>query len=178
MEKVVLLDNGAGKIKYGIKHGSNPAVVEGSMPNHIAKINKQMTILIGDDTDNILDGSLLQYTRPFDRGYVNNWGCELDIWSKIFNEKLGLRSFSDVGVVVTEPPLNPAPWQDDYNEIVFEYYGFHSYTRRPASWFSLFNFSSSSTDTYNSCGLVIDSGFSFSHAFPFIDGKCQKGSVS
>ena len=43
-----------------------------------------MQKLIGDDIDEVKNGSLLNYMRPFDRGYLNNWQAEIEVKYKSF----------------------------------------------------------------------------------------------
>ncbi len=174
-----ILDNGAGHIKAGFLHQDNPSHI----PNTTAKVNKSMQYLVSDQIDSFNNGSMLHYTRPFDRGYLNNWQCEIEIWTRLFSENYKLRP-QETSLILTEPPLNPSTLQNDANEVVFEYFGFPEYLRRPSIWFSAYGcvnnpewiqpqkFVSSS----HSC-TVVDSGFSFTHVAPFINLKCQKDAV-
>jgi actin-related protein 6 len=178
---IILIDNGAGRCKFGrYTKSSNSSA---SMPNCTARIPKQMQILMGDDIDYIANGSLLQYSRPFDRGYLNNWGVEIDIWNRMLSHSsMGMGSNTNLGdysLMMTEPPFNPDPWQDETNEVVFEYFGFNAYLRRPAGWFSAYNhyLENPMQSTYPQSSLIIDSGFSFTHILPFIDMKCIKPAV-
>lgn len=172
----LVVDNGAGRLKYGFDCDEKPRnVFHGT-----AKINKTMQVLNGDQVDSCQNGSMLLFTRPCDRGYINNWKCEIDVWTRMLetlNRKIPMDSTS---LVVTEPPLNPESIQNCMNELVFEYFGFEEYFRKPSSWFSCYEFCNNSqynSDGLDSC-LVVDSGFSFSHAYPFIDGKSQNYAVS
>ena len=81
---------------------------------------------------------------------------------------------------VSLQPLYLEAIQNDMNEIVFEEYNFNAYLRKPASWFSAFEFSENPPEDHfnTSCCTVLDSGFSFSHIMPYLDGKCQKSAVS
>jgi len=103
-------------------------------------------------------------------------------------------------LVLTEPPFSPEPIQNDTNEVVFEEFGFNEYLRRPAAWFSAYEFEQTRSSgkvgeasprapstaaqrqlqqqhpTYNCC-TIVDSGFSFSHILPFVDGRCKKTAV-
>eukprot|EP01035_Chromulina_nebulosa_P022047 gene22047-28540_t len=142
-ENCLIVDNGAGRIKYGLYNSEisyNDYNIK-SIPNCSARIHKQMQILIGEEIDNFHNGSLLQYTRPFDRGYLNNWPLEIDIWRSLLdqtNGSLNIKDINNCSLIMTEPFLNPDPWQNDTNEVLFELF-------------------------------VIDSGFSFSHATPYIN---------
>lgn len=57
---VLILDNGAFKIKYGFDNESRP---KGSSANCTAHVRKQMVSYVGDQLDAALNGSLLQYNR-------------------------------------------------------------------------------------------------------------------
>ena len=140
----------------------------------------QMQAVIADQVDAVHNGSLLHYTRPFERGYLNNWHCEIDIWTRLFsNSSLLPTNPAESCLVLTEPPFAPDALQNDMNEVVFEHFGFRECLRRPASWFSAYEFSQDPPEgTCNpTCCLVLDSGFSFTHLMPFVDVKCQKHAV-
>ena len=173
----LIIDNGAGRIKYG-KYSPNGNIFN-SMPNCTARIAKQMQVLVGDDIDKIYNGSLLQYLRPFERGYLNNWPAEIEIWTKLLADpNLNIQNISEHSIVMTEAPFNPIPWQNDTNEIIYEYFGFKSQLRLPAAWFSNYEFQHTHPEIeYPENATIIDSGFSFTHVLPFLDGKCIKHAV-
>lgn len=163
----LLLDNGAGSIKAGWHSSEAPAHV---FPNATAKVQKSMQYMVGDQIHEFLNSSLLQFTRPFDRGYTNNWQCEIEVWSYLFNEKLRI-SPQDTSLVVTEPLMNLETIQNETNEIVFEYFGFKEYFRRPAPCFSAYQLGAEVGCT------VVDSGFSFTHVVPFVNNRCQRHAI-
>ena len=172
----IVIDNGGGKLKYGIAGESEPK----SVTNSVAKVNKTMQYLVGDQIDDFQNGSLLNFNRPFDRGYLNNWQSEMEVWNQILFSKSLKCKPADDNLILTEAIFSPETIQNDTNEVVFEYFGFNQYLRRPAPCFSAYEHHHSSpiqASALNSC-LVIDSGFSFSHVVPFVDGICQKHAVS
>ena len=172
----LVIDNGGGAIKAGLDSFDSPV----HAANMTAKVSKSMQYLVSEAINDCRNGSSLNFIRPFDRGYLNNWQCEIDVW----NYLLALPSFrglaiQDTSLVLTEPLVNPPTLQNDYNEVVFEYFGFQEYTRRPAATFSMYEFHHDSVrnqNNLNSC-LIVDSGFSFTHTVPFVDGACQKHAV-
>jgi actin-related protein 6 len=177
---VLIIDNGAGSIKAGFVEQDAPLI----LPNATAKVQKSMQYLISDQIEQFNNGSLLQFIRPFDRGYLNNWQCEIEVWTRLFNEHCRLKP-QETSLVVTEPPLNPTSLQNDANEVIYEYFGFKECLRRPTMWFSAYGCVNTPTwkqmDKFPSCSqscTVIDSGFSFTHVAPFINMKCQKHCVS
>lgn len=177
MPLVCLLDNGAGKIKAGkCKSSGDGDLLQFKHSNCTARVAKSMNNFIADEVDSYSNGSLLQYSRPFDRGYLVNWQCESEIWTKLFG-KTGVNiTPSESSLCVTEAPFSPEPLQNDMNEIVFEEYRFEEYLRKPAAWFSAYELSNNPPEGVlnPSCSTIVDSGFSFTHTMPFLDGKCQK----
>lgn len=127
----LLLDNGAGCIKYGI---SGVDKTSRSASNCLAKINKQMQVLVADQIDNTQNGSALHYIRPFERGYLTNMSAQIEVWDRVFNKLLSTypgqsnnNSSSsqkntprldprETSLVLTEPPFAPVPLQNDLNE--------------------------------------------------------------
>jgi len=118
---------------------------------------------------------------------------EIQIWNRIFSKSVLSINPNECNLVLTESPFNLESIRNDMNEVVFEEFGFSSYLRRIPAWFSAYNFSrtspeistsrfqfqpdsSLSNDSSSSC-IVIDSGFSYSHVFPFICLKPQSHAV-
>merc|ERR1711871_393084 len=141
----------------------------------MGRMQKSMDTLIGDQVDVINNGSMLSYTRPFDRGMLVDWGIEAEIWNRVFDaDHLNIKEHSECNLVVTEPPLNPEELQNEMNEIVLEDYGFHAYSRKPAPWFCAYKHSKAQTQAQvasssaeedlnvsaaEGCMVVVDTGF-------------------
>lgn len=172
----LIIDNGAGTIKCGFAESSTPNLY----PNLTAKVKKSMQYLVADQVLQYQNGALLEFTRPFEKGYLTNWQSEIEIWSYLFSVS-NLKCYpADTSLVVTEPLLNPTTIQSDMNEIVFEYFGFKEYVHRPSAWFSAnscMNYHQYDIENLPSC-VIIDSGFSFTHIVPFVNGKCCRKAVS
>ena len=173
----IVIDNGGGNIKAGYDSFEQPL----SIPNVTAKVSKSMQYLVSEQIKECRNGSLLSFNRPFDRGYLNNWQCEIDVWNYLFNmPQLQLSNIAETSLILTEPPLNPTTLQNDTNEVVFEYFGFQEYMRRPACWFSMYEFANNpewNKNKLDSC-IIVDSGFSFTHTVPFVSQTCRKYAVS
>ena len=128
----VIIDNGAGRVKYEVigeqgqsantsvfrtwgstsprSPGRMPLASDScdevkSMPNCVARMNKQMQVLVGDEVDGVANGGLLSYTRPFERGYLTNVHCQLEVWSRLFNDVLKLGDVNDTNLILTEAPF-------------------------------------------------------------------------
>jgi actin-related protein 6 len=172
----LVIDNGGGSVKAGSDSSKEPLV----LANMTARVSKSMQYLVSNQIYECRDGSSLNFIRPCDRGYLNNWQCEIDVWSYMF----GLPQFQglspqDTSLVLTEPQVNPTTLQNDTNEVIFEYFGFKDYARKPAQWFSMYEYCQDrewNKNALNSC-VVVDSGFSFTHAVPFINRSCRRHAV-
>src|SRR5277367_1414101 len=84
--------------------------------------------------------------------------------------------------MVTEPVLDLPVLQASYDQIVFEEYDFHSYFRATGIVELLVELMSGpslipwhpevrGSLPMSECGLVVDSGFSFTHITPIVNGK-------
>lgn len=173
----LVIDNGGGTIKAGMDLQEEPSLYA----NMTARVSKSMQYLVSEQIYECRDGSSLNFIRPCDRGYLNNWQCEIDVWTYMLNQPcFSNASPNETALVLTEPPVNPTTLQNDTNEVMFEYFGFKEYTRRPSVWFSMNEFcyhKEWNSEGLNSC-VVVDSGFSFTHAVPFVDRVCKKHAVS
>lgn len=173
MAQFVVLDNGGGQLKFGMAGQKEP---HGNIPNCTARVEKDVQVFVADEIDTVYNGATLHYTRPFDKGFLTNWQCELEVWQRVFGSPHLNINPSNSYLTVTEAPFTPEALQNDMNEVVFEDFGFKGYVRRPAAWFSAYEFSSNPPPniSFPSSCLVVDSGFSFSHIMPFIQLKCVK----
>jgi actin-related protein 6 len=171
--RTLVLDNGAGRIKYGWSSDEQPRC----MPNALAKIHKTLESVVGDEIDSVPGAtSQLRFSRPFDRGYLVNWGVERDIWHRMLTSNLDAHP-AECDLVLTVPPFCPEEIQQDTNEMLFEEMEFASVVCRPAAWFSSYHYSQGGasvgddqSDCFKECNVVVDSGFSFTHAIPFVNG--------
>jgi actin-related protein 6 len=173
---MLVVDNGGGHLKVGRDSQKEPLL----LANMTAKVSKSMQYLVSDQIYECRDGSSLNFIRPCDRGYLNNWACEIDVWNYMLAlPQLKSINVSDASLVLTEPPVNPTTLQNDTNEVMFEYFGFKEYSRRPSQWFSMYEFCHDlnwNRDQFHSC-VIVDSGFSFTHAVPFVNKSCKANAV-
>lgn len=104
-----------------------------------------------------------------------NWDTQRQIWDYVFSEDLlGIKP-PEINLIFTEPLFNFASIQDTLNEILFEEYKFKSVLRLPAPMLSYINYEHHMKNI--SCGVVVDSGYSFTHIVPFYRGKMIIGSI-
>ncbi|CAH9076176.1 unnamed protein product [Cuscuta epithymum] len=166
MSNVVVLDNGGGLIKAGIGGERDPAAV---VPNCTGRPLSSKKWLVADQ---LLapDADLTSATvrRPIDRGYIINADLQSSIWSHIFNNILKI-SPSESSLLLTEPLFSLPSIQRSVDEIVFEEFNFQALFVADSP--SLVHLYEASRRPYGlvskaQCSLVVDSGFSFTHASP------------
>lgn len=52
-------------------------------------------VLVGEEIDNVNNTANLQYSRPFDRGYLTNWEPEYKVWQRVISDgKLKVRDMT------------------------------------------------------------------------------------
>ena len=184
-DQVVVLDNGSSTAKVGLASDAAPRVVA---PNCTAHVKGQLKLLVADEVATIRNASQLEFTRPFERGHVCNWGCELEVWRRLLIDAegpLGLgardRALPPPGssaLVVSEPPFALPAAQATMDEVVFEELGFAAYHRRPAPCMSAVRYSQThSRDATACCVLVVDAGSSSTHVMPVCCGRALRAST-
>ncbi|XP_068653136.1 actin-related protein 6 [Aristolochia californica] len=168
MSNVVVLDNGGGLIKAGIGGDLDPvAVVPNSLgrPPHSSK-----RWLVADQLLSCEDPTSISLRRPFDRGYLINPDLEKEIWDRVFRSILRVDP-AQSSLLLVEPLFNLPSIQRATDELVFEDFGFkclyvadspslvhlHEASRRPDGLVAK-----------TQCSLVVDCGFSFTHAAPVL----------
>ena len=124
---------------------------------------------ISNQVDECKDLSGLFYLLPFQKGYLVNWDTQRQIWDYVFGEDTLCVKPPDLSLIFTEPLFNFTSIQDTLNEILFEEYKFKSLLRLPAPLLAFVNYMHHKEHV--SCGLVVDSGYSFTHIVPVYRGK-------
>eukprot|EP01018_Ginkgo_biloba_P004030 Gb_08407 [translate_table: standard] len=162
---IVVLDNGGGYCKAGFGGNKNPSVV---VPNCVGRPQSSKKWLIADQLQECEDIAAISIRRPFDRGYLINPDLQKEIWDRLFKTLLKIRP-SDSGLLLVEPLFNLPSIQRATDELVFEELGFQSlYVAESPSLVHLYEASRSpiSLLARTQCSLVVDCGFSFTHAAP------------
>lgn len=198
----LVLDNGAGSVKAGMfpLHGiadkatPQPLVV----PNALARVGSNATMgqtgtskrpphmLVGSEIDTAPDFSGMSFRRAHDRGYIARWDTERDVWLSVFSEDkgIGLRDPATTSLLVTEPVATPVHMRRAMDELVFEVFGFLEYAATTAPRLVAISAGdalssrkkTSRKPSARTC-LVLDSGFSFSHAVPVVAGRVLPNAV-
>ncbi|CAK9133457.1 unnamed protein product [Ilex paraguariensis] len=166
MLNVVVLDNGAGLIKAGIGGERDPTAI---VPNYMCRPLSSKKWLLADQllspTEDLTFATL---RRPFDRGYLINPDLQTSLWSHIFTNLLHITP-SQSSLLLTEPLFNLPSIQRSIDEIVFEEFNFNSlFVTDPPALVHLYEASRRPYGLVSKtqCSLVVDCGFSFTHAVP------------
>ncbi|KAF8407140.1 hypothetical protein HHK36_006265 [Tetracentron sinense] len=167
MPNVVVLDNGGGFCKAGIGGNMDPAAV---VPNCLGRPSASKKWLIADQLQACDDLTSVSLRRPFDRGYLINPDLQKEIWDRIFRSLLRIDPTLS-SLLLVEPLFNLPSIQRSTDELIFEDFGFSSlYVADSPSLVHLYE-ASHRPDGFVSkaqCSLVVDSGFSFTHAAPVL----------
>ncbi|KAH9412444.1 Actin- protein 6 [Dermatophagoides pteronyssinus] len=180
INQIVIIDNGAHTMKVGLHTDTIPRII----PNCITKVkNEKRRPFIGDQMEECKDYSGMFYILPFNRGYLINWDIQRQIWDYVFRIVLKLQPdnknrYSHTGILITEPVYNFPEIRQTMIRILFEEYGFGKVLITSAPQLAAFHYendkdiekNTSKCRTDPSCCLVLDSGYSFSHIVPFVDG--------
>ncbi|XP_031266383.1 actin-related protein 6-like [Pistacia vera] len=167
MSNVVVLDNGGGLIKAGQGSERDPAVI---IPNCLYRPLSSKKFLhpspITSSTTEDLTSAAVR--RPIDRGYLINADLQRDIWGHLFSSLLHVNP-STSSLLLTEPLFTLPSIQRATDELVFEDFNFKSFFVADSP--SLVHLYEASRRPYGlvskaQCSLVVDCGFSFTHAAP------------
>lgn len=115
------------------------------------------------------------FILPFNKGYLVNFEIQTKIWDYIFGKILKLPTdnknlYSTVGLLITEPVYNFPQIRKEMIKLFFEEYGFGKILISSSPQLAAFNYIlNKKSKNENNC-LIIDSGYSFTHVVPFIDG--------
>ncbi|XP_041005684.1 actin-related protein 6 [Juglans microcarpa x Juglans regia] len=167
---VVVLDNGGGLIKAGLGGERDPSTV---LPNCLLRPLSSKKWLhpsptIAASSEDPLDLTSAAVRRPLDRGYLINPDLQRDIWAHLFNSLLHI-SPSQSSLLLTEPLFALPSIQRATDELVFEDFNFSAlYVADSPSLAHLYETSRRHVVSRGAaqCSLVVDCGFSFTHAAP------------
>lgn len=172
--QVFVLDNGGGQLKAGFSNSPAPRLI----PNCITKAkSEKRRAFIGDQLDDCRDLSGLFYMLPFQKGYLVNWDHQKTVWDYMFGSACFNieNALPKLDLIFTEPYFNFNSIKEGLSELLFEEYAFQRIFRtHPADLSCYLN---KSTFPEEQCCLVVDSGYSFTHIVPFVEGKRVKKAV-
>nr|XP_010934377.1 actin-related protein 6 isoform X1 [Elaeis guineensis] len=164
---VVVLDNGGGLCKAGFGGERDPAaVVPNCLGRSSSSIRKWLVAdqLLAPDAD-VTSVSL---RRPFDRGYLVNPELEREVWERLLRSLLRVDP-SRSSLLLVEPLFSPPAVQRATDELVFEDLGFRALCVADSPALVHLYEASRRPPGGAQCSLVVDCGFSFTHAAPVVD---------
>ncbi|XP_062149239.1 actin-related protein 6 [Alnus glutinosa] len=166
---VVVLDNGGGLIKAGLGGERDPTAV---LPNCLLRPVSSKKWLVPPSTssshDDSFDFTSAAVRRPLDRGYLINPDLQREIWAHLFSSLLHVNP-SQSSLLLTEPLFALPSVQRATDELVFEDFNFKAlYVADSPSLAHLYEASRRPHvgSRAAQCSLVVDCGFSFTHAAP------------
>ncbi|KAH6779270.1 actin-related protein 6 [Perilla frutescens var. hirtella] len=168
MSNVVVVDNGGGLIKAGIGGERDPTCV---VPNCTARPSSSKKWLVADQllspSEDLTSATL---RRPFDRGHLINPDLQSSVWAHLFTNLLKINPASS-SLLLTEPLFALPSIQHAVDEIIFEELNFRALFVADSP--SLVHLYEASRRPYGlvskaQCSLVVDCGFSFTHAAPVL----------
>ncbi|KAF8928641.1 Actin- protein 6 [Dissophora ornata] len=173
--RTLVVDNGASTIKCGYADSDKTYKI---IPNNITRSKVERKTFVGDQLETCKDFSGLYYRLPFEKGLLTSWDVEKQVWDRLFKGKAIPCEPSTTTLLISEPILNLPNIATTYDQLVFEEYGFQSYTRMSAPQMAMYNeipklYGQRLTSGKKrvDCALVVDSGYSFTHIVPFWKGK-------
>ncbi|XP_020209983.1 actin-related protein 6 [Cajanus cajan] len=160
---IVVVDNGGGLIKAGLGGERDPSAV---LPNCLYRPpSSKKWVHLDPSAEPDLTSAAAR--RPMDRGYLINPELEREIWAHLFSSVLRI-SPSQSSLLLTEPLFTLPSIQRSLDELVFEDFNFRSlYVAHPPSLVHLYEATRRPSSRAH-CSLVLDSGFSFTHASPVL----------
>ncbi|XP_063983997.1 actin-related protein 6 isoform X2 [Diachasmimorpha longicaudata] len=130
---------------------------------------------IGNQIEDCRDASGLFYMLPYHKGYLVNWDIQKTVWDYIFSKDCLSASLNHCPTIITEPLFNFAPIQEAMVEIFFEEYECPSMLLVNATSLSYHHYKSLHPES-KAC-LVVDSGYSFTHIVPYVNGVKVKDGI-
>lgn len=164
----VVMDIGAYCTKVGLAGHERPARV---MPSVVAREGDRRKY-VGDAISQCADPSGLTFRRACEKGYVMNWDVMQEVWDRALGpDVVGLDAagIRERALLVTEPQFNHEPLQDTMDQLVFELYGFKEYHCTSAALMSDVAHRHTAAGAGALASIVVDSGYSFTHAVPIFD---------
>ncbi|KAM1173369.1 hypothetical protein ACFX13_026704 [Malus domestica] len=159
-KNVVVLDNGGGLIKAGLGGERDPSAI---IPNCVYRPISSKKWVHPSPTEP-MDLTSAAVRRPIDRGYLINPDLQREIWANLFSSLLRVNPAQSY-LLLTEPLFALPSIQRATDELVFEDFNFSAlYVPNSPSLAHLCE--ASRRQIKAQCSLVVDCGFSFTHAAP------------
>ncbi|KAJ7219661.1 actin-related protein Arp6 [Mycena haematopus] len=167
----LVFDNGASTIKAGVFNQSS-ATDPRIIANAVVRSKGDKATYIGHELDRCKDYSSLSYRLPLEKGYVVDWDAQKAVWDGILSDEVLNINPTESTILMTEPYFNLPKIQEVYDQFIFEEYEFQAHLRStPASLIPYGTLFAQPGLPSPECKLIIDSGFSFTHVVPLMEGK-------
>jgi len=173
------MDNGANTIKIGYAQppppkdsavGTPPGI--SIIPNCIAKSkSERRRPFIASQISDCRDSSGLFLILPHQRGYVCRPDTQRVIWDFVLGPECQNISPPETNLIITEPILNFNSIQETMCEILFEDYEFNGVCRTTAPHMVDYYYGRVGPGLNSACTIIVDSGHSFTHVVPFVNGQ-------
>ncbi|KAJ7142229.1 actin-like protein ARP6 [Mycena epipterygia] len=165
---VLVLDNGGSTVKAGIVDRSD---VPRLIVNAVVRSKGDKITYIGHEMDRCKDYSSLNYRLPLEKGYIVDWDAQKAVWDGILSDEVLNVNPTESTILITEPYFNLPKIQEVYDQFIFEEYEFQAQYRTTSASLiphgTLFDQGLPPPE----CMLIVDSGFSFTHVVPLMEGK-------
>ena len=180
---VVCIDNGGDTVKLGtLADGDGPRLHRNARGRTASSVTGRgqravVTEAIGAAIDALPygPGVPVRLQRPVDRGLLTRWDLQVEIWSQLLHKE-GI-DLTDAYVCLTLPPLCPFALVERALRVMFGHYGVAALSVSTPAQAALahdddrISAGALATSVVEpGCGLVLDTGFSFSHAVPVVQG--------
>ncbi|SGY73736.1 BQ5605_C005g03315 [Microbotryum silenes-dioicae] len=188
-EPTLIIDNGAHTIKAlwaNKPTHPNASTAPQVYRNAIIRSKTERKNYIADEFDDCQDFGALTMRLAFERGILNNWDVEKQVWDRIFSNKgRGLAiDPSATRFVITEPMHNLPNVREHYDQILFEELEVSACLRIPGPLLVPFGPTATRHDEATStdkgtpeCLIVVDAGFSFTHVVPIYKGRLIEDAI-
>ncbi|KAJ2917005.1 hypothetical protein MD484_g3425, partial [Candolleomyces efflorescens] len=176
-DPIIVLDNGGSTIKAGLVGNRRKEVEPSSriIQNAVIRSKGDKASYIGHEFEACKDFASLHYRLPIEKGYVVDWDAQKAIWDGIFSDQVFNIDTTEASILITEPYFNLPNIQEVYDQFVFEEYEFQScYRCTPAALIPSGTLFSQPALSPPECMIVVDSGFSFTHVVPIMEGLISK----
>ncbi|KAF7319624.1 hypothetical protein HMN09_00302800 [Mycena chlorophos] len=179
--RVVVLDTGGSSIKAGIVGSGPPRVI----PNAVVRSKGDKATYIGHELETTcVDHSALTPTSSLLQGYIVDWDAQKAVWDAVFSTQVLNVNPTISTLTMTEPYFNLPKIQETTDEFIFEEYEFRAAVKAPRTvparliparllstaaafmpYTAVFGYPGPE------CMVIVDSGFSFTHVVPLMNGR-------
>ncbi|KAJ7646286.1 actin-related protein Arp6 [Mycena polygramma] len=174
---ILVLDNGGSTVKTGIvgqPSSDDPWIIA----NAVVRSKGDKMTYVGHELDRCRDYSSLGYRLPLEKGYIVDWDAQKAVWDGLLSDEVLTVNPTESTVLMTEPYFNLPKIQEVYDQFIFEEYEFRAHLRTtPASLIQHGTLFDQNGLPAPECMLIVDSGFSFTHVVPVMEGNVVWGAV-